>query len=113
MQPNYLFLERNYPTILSFILHLCTITFNLKISFIMTPKIFFTVLLYAISIVSIAAQVPSYTDQTALLNTDGNQIPNAIFTLLGVVVLICIASICYAIKVFIKISKLQVISHTI
>jgi hypothetical protein len=82
----------------------------------MTPKIFFTVLLYAISIVSIAAQAPSYTDQpepTVLLNTVDNRIPNAIFTLLGIVILICTASICYAIKVFIKISKPQAISHTI
>lgn len=88
----------------------------------MTSKIFFattfffTVLLYAISIVSIAAQAPSYTEQTeqtALLNTFGTRIPNAIFTLFGIVILICTGSICYAIKVLIKISKTQVMSHTI
>lgn len=81
----------------------------------MTTKIFTTVLLCVISIVSIAAQAPlrpTQTGQTALLNTVNSISLNTILTIFGIVLFICALSICYALRVFIKISKLQVISPT-
>jgi ABC-type antimicrobial peptide transport system permease subunit len=81
----------------------------------MTPKIFTTILLCLISILSIAAQAPlrsTQTGQTALLNTVSSMPPNTILIIFGIVLLICALSICYALRVLIKISKLQVISRT-